>query len=225
MLERVVEAARELSGARYAALGVLDEWRTGLERFITTGVDEATRRRIGDLPRGRGVLGELIENPVALRLEDVGAHPHSFGFPHGHPEMKTFLGVPVLVGGRPFGNLYLTEKAGGEPFSEEDARLVGALAEFAGVAIDHARRYSSVDARRAELQRTVEALDATLQIARALGGETDLDLILELVAKSGRALVSARLLVIEHEQDGEMLIVAGAGELPEGVIGQSGGSA
>jgi len=83
------------------------------------------------------VLGELIEHPVTLRLADVGAHPHSFGFPPEHPDMKTFLGVPVLVGEQPFGNLYLAEKAGGEPFSEEDARLVGLLAEFAGVAIDH----------------------------------------------------------------------------------------
>jgi len=220
VLERVVEAAREVSGARYVALGVLDESRSELAQFITVGIDEDTRGRISSLPRGRGVLGELIGHPVTLRLADVGAHPHSYGFPPGHPPMRTFLGVPLLVAGEPFGNLYLTEKAGGDEFTEEDERAVGVLAEFAGVAIDHARRYSGLESRHADLRRTVDALEATLQIARALGGETDLEKILELVAKRGRALVSARVLVIEHEHRGEMVIAAGAGELPEGLIGR-----
>jgi signal transduction histidine kinase len=220
VLERVVEAAREVSRARYAALGVLDRSSKELERFIAVGIDETTRQRIGVLPRGRGVLGELIRNPEPLRLADVGAHPHSYGFPPDHPLMKTFLGVPVIVGGQVFGNLYLTEKANGEEFSQEDLEAVLLLAEFAGVAIDHARRYSGLQARHTELRQTVEALDATLQIARALGGETDLEVILGLVAKRGRALVSARALVIEHEQGGEMVIAAGAGELPPGLLGQ-----
>jgi len=215
-----VESARELSGARYAALGVTDESRTRLERFITAGIDEHAREMIGELPRGRGVLGELIVHPVPLRLGDVGAHPHSYGFPPGHPPMTTFLGVPVMIAGTPFGNLYLTDKGGGEQFTDEDEETVVLLAEFAGIAIDHARRYSGLEARHVELQRTVDALDATLQIARALGGETDLDLILGLVAKRGRALVSARALVIEHEQGGEMVVAAGAGELPTGLIGR-----
>ena len=178
VLEHVVESARELSGARYAALGVLNKERTQLERFITAGVDEETRAKIGALPMGRGVLGTLIQHPVPLRIAEVGAHPHSYGFPPEHPPMRTFLGVPVLVAGRPFGNLYLTEKRGGGEFTEQDEQTVGLLAQFAGVAIDHARRYSPLDARHTELQRTVEALDATMQIARALGGETDLDAIL-----------------------------------------------
>src|ERR1700758_81627 len=96
VLRRVLESARELSGARYAALGVTDESRAELERFITVGIDEEDRERIGDLPKGRGVLGELIAHPVPLRVADVGAHPHSYGFPPEHPPMKTFLGVPVL---------------------------------------------------------------------------------------------------------------------------------
>ena len=219
VLRRVLESARELSGARYAALGVTDQSRAELERFITIGIDGDDRERIGDLPKGRGVLGELIAHPVPLRLADVGAHPHSYGFPPGHPPMRTFLGVPVLIGGIPYGNLYLTEKAGGEEFTEEDEQTIMLLAEFAGVAIDHARRYSRLDAQHTELKRTVDALDATMQIARALGGETDLDLILGLVAKRGRALVAARALVIEHEQAGEMVIAAGAGELPAGLVG------
>ena len=220
VLRRVLESARELSGARYAALGVTDESRAELERFVTIGIGEDDRERIGDLPKGRGVLGELIAHPVPLRLADVGAHPHSYGFPPGHPPMRTFLGVPVLIRGVPFGNLYLTEKANGEEFTEEDERSIMLLAEFAGVAIDHARRYSRLDSQHTELKRTVDALDATLQIARALGGETDLDLILGLVAKRGRALVSARALVIEYEEQGEMVVAAGAGELPDGLVGQ-----
>ena len=222
VLRRVLESARELSGARYAALGVTDESRAELERFVTIGIDEDDRERIGDLPRGRGVLGELIAHPVPLRIADVGAHPHSYGFPTGHPPMKTFLGVPVLIGGVPFGNLYLTEKAGGEEFTEEDEQTIVLLAAFAGLAIDHARRYSRLDAQHTELKRTVDALDATMQIAQALGGETDLDLILGLVAKRGRALVAARALVIEHEQAGEMVVAAGAGEMPGGLVGAPG---
>ena len=219
VLERVVEAARELTGAQYAALGVLNRSRSELERFITVGVDESIRRQIGALPRGRGVLGELIGEPEPLRLADVGAHPRSYGFPPGHPPMNTFLGVPVLVAGEPFGNLYLTEKAGGERFTEADEQAVVRLAAVAGVAIDHAQRYKDVELQRSELRRTVDALDATVQIARVVGGETDLDKILGLVAKRGRALVSARALVIEHERGGEMVVAAGAGELPPGLVG------
>jgi signal transduction histidine kinase len=166
------------------------------------------------------VLSELITDPRPLRLADVGAHPHSYGFPAEHPPMKTFLGVPVIVGGGPFGNLYLTEKAGGEEFTEDDEQAVVRLADLAGVAIDHARRYTNVESQRVELRRTVDALDATIQIARALGGETDLERILGLVAKRGRALVSARALVIEHERAGEMVIAAAAGDVPEGLVGQ-----
>ena len=221
VLGRVLEAGRQLTGARYAAIGVLDRSQGELERFVTAGVDDSTRGQIGALPRGRGVLGELIADPRPLRLVDVGAHPHSYGFPSGHPPMKTFLGVPVLVAGEPFGNLYLTEQRDGEEFTDEDELAAVRLAEFAGVAIDHARRYSGVDTQRSQLNRTVQALDATVQIARALGGETNLEMIVELVAKRGRALVSARALVIEHERGGEMVVAAGAGELPRGVIGQT----
>ena len=220
VLERVLEAARELTGARYAALGVLNESREGLARFLTVGIDEPTRLATGPLPTGRGVLGELIRNPVALRVADVGSHPHSYGFPVGHPPMRSFLGVPVLVAGQPYGNLYLTEKETAREFTDEDEQLAALLAEFASVAIDHARRFGSADAERIELRRTVEALDATLQIARALGGQTDLTAILELVAKRGRALVSARALVIELVRGDELVLAAGAGELPADLVGR-----
>ncbi|HEX4189150.1 MAG TPA: GAF domain-containing sensor histidine kinase [Solirubrobacteraceae bacterium] len=219
VLDRVLRAAQELTEARYAALGVLNESKTELVRFLTRGVDEATHAAIGALPRGRGVLGALIEDPVPLRVADVTEHPRSYGFPHGHPPMSTFLGVPILVGGTSFGNLYLTEKADGEQFTDADEQALVVLADFAGVAIDHASRYTGASEHRDELQRTVDALEATTQIARAVGGETDPEVVLELVAKRGRALVSARALVIELERGAELEVAAGAGELPAGIVG------
>jgi signal transduction histidine kinase len=220
VLGQVLEASRNLTQAKYAALGVLDETRSQLARFLTLGIDEDTRREIGHLPSGRGVLGELIVNPAPLRLAVVSSHPCSYGFPVGHPPMRSFLGVPLLVGGNPYGNLYLTDKQDAEEFTAEDEEAVVLLAEFAGVAIDHALRYTGSEQRRSELQRTVDALQATLEIARALGGQTDLDRILELVAKRGRALVGARALVIELERGGELLIVAAAGALPPDLVGR-----
>jgi GAF domain-containing protein len=185
VLERVLESARGLTGARYAALGVLNDSGTGLERFLTVGIDESTRRRIGPLPTGRGVLGELIRDPRPLRLGDVESHPYSYGFPVGHPPMRTFLGVPIIVDGRAYGNLYLTEKANDAQFSEDDEQAAVLLAEFAGIAVDHAHRFTSAEEQRLELERTVSALDATVQIARSLAGETELESILQLVAKRG----------------------------------------
>jgi signal transduction histidine kinase len=220
VLNRVLKSARELTGARYAALGVLNGSRTELERFLTVGIGQAEREEIGTLPRGRGVLGELIQHPTALRLPDISEHPRSYGFPHSHPPMQSFLGVPILIDGTPFGNLYLTEKQHGEQFSEGDEEAVTMLSELAGFAIDHARRYTGASEHRDELQRTVAALNATTQIARAVGAETDLDVILELVAKRGRALVDARLLVIELVQRGRLVVSAGAGELPVALLGK-----
>ncbi len=201
IFRRLLEVACELTGARYAALGVLDEDRHELERFITHGIDEEERQAIGNLPRGRGVLGLLIEQPRALRLSDVGHHPRSYGFPPGHPPMTTFLGVPVMIRGHAWGNLYLTEKDSGE-FDEADERSALILAEWAGIAVENARLYHSVESQRDELERAVHQLEATTEFARAVGGETDLERILETVVKRGRALVEARSLLIllcEHE--------------------------
>ncbi len=219
VVDRVLDSARALTGARYAALGVLDASRLELGRFITVGIDERVRREIGVLPRGRGVLGELIRDPVPLRLSDVGEHPRSYGFPLGHPPMRSFLGVPVLVGGMPFGSLYLTEKADGGQFTDEDEESVATLARFAGRAIDHARRYSGAAARGEELARMVAALEATTEVTRAVGGATDVDVILELVAKRGRALVSAQALLIEIVDGDELVVAAAAGDRPAGLIG------
>ncbi len=220
VVDRVLESARELTGAQYAALGVLSDSRMELDRFITVGIDDEARAVIGNLPRGRGVLGELIRNPVALRLAEVGEHPRSYGFPLGHPPMHSFLGVPVLVNAVPFGSLYLTEKEGGGQFTDEDEESATALAHFAGLAIDHARRYTGATARGEELARNVAALRATTEITHAVAGATDVDVILGLVAKRGRALVSARALLIEIVSGTELVVAAAAGERPDGLIGQ-----
>ncbi len=218
VLDRVLETARELTGARYAALGILDERRRELAQFLTRGVDARTHRAIGDLPRGRGILGLLIEEPRPLRLADLGEHPRSYGFPPGHPPMRGFLGVPILIRGEAWGNLYLTEKAGGE-FDQEDEDAVVVLADWAAIAIENARLYRAVDARRAELERAVRGFEATATIARAVGGETDLDRVLELIVKRGRALVEARDVLILLAEGDELRVAAGAGSLavPEGV--------
>ena len=182
VLGRIVAAAADLTGARYGALGVLDESRRELERFITVGVSEEERRAIGDLPRGRGVLGVLIRDPRPLRLDDVGAHPESFGFGVGHPQMRSFLGVPVrTLDGEVFGNLYLTEKQGAPAFTADDEDLLVVLSDWAGVAISNARRFGGVSGRRNELERAVHAFETTSEIARALAGETELERILELI--------------------------------------------
>ena len=207
---RVLEVACELTGARYAALGVLDDDRQELERFITHGIDEETRREIGNLPRGRGVLGLLIEQPQPLRLTNVGDHPRSYGFPPGHPPMTSFLGVPIVIRGRAWGNLYLTEKAGGE-FDEADEQSALILAEWTAIAVDNARLYRNVQEQRDTLKRAVRRLEATTEIARAVGGETDLDRILETIVKRGRALIEARSLLILLEDRGELRVAAVAG--------------
>jgi two-component system, NarL family, sensor histidine kinase DevS len=220
VLREVVEVARELTGARYAALGILDEDRRELERFIYVGIDEETRTRIGDLPRGRGVLGELIRNPVPLRLREVGSHPRSYGFPPGHPPMHSFLGVPIVVRGQAYGNLYLTEKEGGE-FDDADEEAATILAEWAAVTIFNVRLYSQSEEERGALERAVHGLEATTEIARAVGGEVDRSRVLETIAKRARALVGARsLLVLLRDEGPRLEIVAAAGECGREPIGR-----
>jgi signal transduction histidine kinase len=217
VLDRLLETAREVTGARYAALGILNEQRTELQQFLTTGVDEQTKRAIGDLPRGRGVLGTLIEHQQALRLADVGQHPSSYGFPVGHPVMRSFLGVPVRIRGEAWGNLYLTEKDGGE-FTERDEEAAGILADWAAVAIDNARLYETSERRRKEAERAIRGLEATRDVAVAIGGEIALEHVLELIVKRGRALVGARSLVIMLRDGHELVVQASAGHV-EGTRG------
>lgn len=179
-----------------------------------------------------GFLGELDAEVVCERViraacDLTGARYAAFGALAGlgqdagkAPSIRTSLDVPVLVAGEPFGSLYVGEKAGGEPFTAEDEQVIVRLAALAGVAIGNARRYTRVEQRHRASERTVAALQATTEVTRAIGDETDLDAVLALVAEHGRALVSARVLVIELVRGEELLIAAGAGEVPDGLVGQ-----
>ncbi|WP_206615761.1 GAF domain-containing sensor histidine kinase [Rhodococcus xishaensis] len=185
-LRRVVAAGRRLTGARYGALGVRDAECPGgrFSQFVHEGIDPATADAIGELPHGRGILGLVFDDPVPLRLDDLHAHPASVGFPEAHPAMRTFLGVPILVRGRVFGTLYLTEKADGDTFTADDEILVRALASAAGIAIDNARLYDQSRARR----RRLEALHDVSTVLLAGG---DLDRALQVVADRALELTGA----------------------------------
>jgi signal transduction histidine kinase len=221
ILDELLGVAADVTGAQYVALGILNEERTGLSQFLTRGVDPETHRRIGDLPRGRGVLGVLIQDPQPLRLAEVGRHPESYGFPAGHPPMHTFLGVPLVIRTSVWGNLYLTEKAGGVEFTLEDEEAVVVLAGWAAIAIENARLYESVQGQRDELRRAVGGLAATTAIAKAVGSETDLDRVLELIVKRGRALVDAHAVLLLLREDGaESVIAASAGTVGGAEPGQ-----
>jgi signal transduction histidine kinase len=207
----VLETARELTGARYAALGILDRDRHELERFVTRGIDPAQHQAIGDLPRGRGILGMLIDDPQPVRIPVVGEHANSYGFPPGHPPMKSFLGVPVVVRGKAWGNLYLTEKEGGAEFDAVDEESVVILAAWAAIAIENARLYEAVAARRDELENSARRIEAAHAIAVAIGAEMELENVLELIAKRGRALVEARSVVILLREGDDLVVAACAG--------------
>lgn len=212
VLRRLLETGLQITGARYAALGVLNQQRTGLERFLVSGIDAKGRRAIGDPPRGKGVLGLLIEDPRPLRLRDVTRHARSYGFPTGHPVMHSFLGVPIIVRGRPWGNLYLTDKPGGE-FTEIDEEDVTILARWAAIAIDNARQYEVSERQRHELGHALRGLAANRDVALAVGSDASLDHVLELIAKHGRALVAAKSLLIMLREGQELVVVAGAGDI------------
>lgn len=213
VLGSVVEAARELTGAEYAALGVLDREGKGLERFIYRGIDDETRREIGHLPRGRGILGELIANPEPLRLRDVNQHPHAYGFPPGHPPMRSFLGVPISIRGEIYGNLYMTEKKGAEEFDREDEEAALTLAVWAGIAIENARLYTTLSEREAEVEQALHRAETSVDIARAVGGETDVERVLDLIVKRARALVEAKTLLVLLRKGGRLRVAARAGHV------------
>jgi signal transduction histidine kinase len=209
LLQRLVEAAAELTGARYAALGVIDANGLELEQFITHGIDVDRRAEIGELPRGRGILGVLIREARPLRLHDLAEDPRSVGFPPGHPPMRSFLGVPILLRGVAYGNLYLTEKQNEEDFTEEDEELVTLLAGQAAVAIENARLYEASTRWSRQLQSLQE-------VGNALATETDLEKLLDLVVRRLRELLGARVVALALPSGADTLrfaAVAGAEDL------------
>jgi signal transduction histidine kinase len=215
LLQSLTETAAELTGARYAALGVIDPNRSELERFVTTGLDPETTAAIGDLPRGRGILGVLIRDAHPLRLHDIADDRRSVGFPANHPPMKTFLGVPILLRGVAYGNLYLTEKEGGGDFTTEDEELVTLLAAQAAVAIENARLFESA-------KRWSDQLESLIEVGNALATEVELTRMLELVSQRLREILRARFVVILlRSGESELRVEAATGDVDESVVGST----
>jgi signal transduction histidine kinase len=212
LLQRIVETAAALTGARYAALGVIDKTGQALERFLTTGIDAQTHAAIGDLPRGRGILGVLIRDAHPLRLHDLADDPRSVGFPPNHPPMKSFLGLPIVLRGVAYGNLYLTEKEDGVDFTDEDEDLVQLLAAQAAVAIENARLYESST-------RWLRQLEVLNEIGNALASELELEPLLALVARHLQGLVDAKLVLIALPEGGVLQVAAAEGDSAYGVAG------
>jgi signal transduction histidine kinase len=215
LLQRLVGTAADLTGARYAALGVIDRSGLQLEQFITTGVDEETHHAIGELPRGKGILGVLITEATPLRLHDLGEDGRSVGFPANHPPMHTFLGVPILLRGVAYGNFYLTEKDGGQDFTDEDQEIVTLLAAQAAIAIENARLYEATT-------RWSSQLESLNEVGNALATETDVERLLDLVARRLRELLDARLVAVmlPTGQD-ELQFAAVAGDAGTISVGQA----
>jgi signal transduction histidine kinase len=215
VLQRIVEAAAELTDARYAALGVIDRAGSGLERFLTTGIGPELRADIGEEPHGKGILGVLIRDAVPMRLHDLTEDPRSVGFPPNHPPMRTFLGVPIVLRGVSYGNLYLTEKAGGEDFTDDDQEIVTLLASQAAVAIENARLYEAAIG----WSRQLESLN---EVGNALATETELDRLLDLVTRRLRELLGARLVTVVLPAGPDRLrFAAVAGEGGDRLVGQT----
>jgi signal transduction histidine kinase len=208
VLERIVRVSCQLADARYGALGVLGAGPDRrLKQFITHGITEEQRAAIGDLPRGHGILGLIIDSPEPLRLQRLAAHQKSYGFPAHHPPMETFLGVPLRIGDRVFGNLYLTEKQSGDGFTVEDQEIVVALAAAAGVAIENARLYE-------ESARRQRWLEAAAEITAALLGQVQRDKALELVADRAREVAGAdSAAVLLRDEDGHLAVEVLAGHV------------
>jgi signal transduction histidine kinase len=215
LLQKLIETAAALTGARYAALGVIAGSGKELERFVYTGIDEDTAQRIGHLPRGRGILGTLIHDARPLRLRELSDDPRSVGFPSNHPPMRGFLGVPVMLRGVAYGNLYLTEKDGGEEFTQEDQDLVQLLAAQAAVAIENARLYESAT-------RWLRQLESLTEVGNALSGEIDLPRLLDLVTTRLHELLDARRVWIALPRpDGSLRVEASAGDDADDLVGLS----
>jgi two-component system, NarL family, sensor histidine kinase DevS len=211
-LRTIVHTAIELVDARYGALGVRGQ-DNELVEFIFEGIDQATREKIGPLPEGRGVLGVLIDAPKPIRLDNILHHPSSVGFPPNHPPMRTFLGVPVRIRDEVFGNLYLTEKTTGQPFTEDDEVLVQALAAAAGIAIDNARLYEQSRARQAWIE-------ATRDIGTELLSGTDPATVFHLMADEALKLTGAQGALVAVPVDNE----AEAADVTELVVAETAGT-
>ncbi|MDP7736366.1 GAF domain-containing sensor histidine kinase [Mycobacterium paragordonae] len=220
-LRAIVHAATDLVDARYGALEVHDGEQRVMN-FVHEGIDEETVQRIGPLPQGKGIIGLFIDEPKALRLDDLSKHPASVGFPPHHPPMRTFLGVPVLVRGESFGTLYLTDKTNGQPFTDDDEVLVQALAAAAGIAIANAALYQQAKERQAWIE-------STRDIATELLSGTEPATVYRLLAEEALKLTAAEAALVAVPLDetaspadvGELMVIETLGAAVENVAGQT----
>ena len=200
-LTHIVETAASLVDARYGALGVLDEARSGLSSFITVGIDDATHRAIGPLPKGLGLLGSLIRDARPLRAPVIDEHPDRAGFPPNHPPMTSFLGVPIVSRGEVFGNLYLTDKTTAEAFTDLDEQLVTGLAAAAGIVVENAQLYG-------RLHRRDAALTAIHEMVSTVAAQGEEGAALQLVADRACELAGADMATIAMPgRNGELLVM------------------
>ncbi len=214
VLQRIVEAAAELTDARYGALGVMGA-DGRIAEFVTTGMSAEERARIGDPPTGHGILGLLIKDARPVRIANLAEHPLSYGFPKNHPPMTTFLGAPVIARGTVYGNIYLTDKHGGEAFDEQDEESLEVLAAQAGIAIENARLYEESQARQ-------RWLAASAEVANAILSRSQPDEALQLVTSRARQLVQADLAwVVTPEASGPLRIAVADGAGAEAILGMT----
>jgi signal transduction histidine kinase len=214
ILQRIVELATQLTGARYGAIGVLGQ-DGGISQFVSTGITPEQHAAIGHLPVGKGILGVLIEDARPLRLRDLRSDPRSAGFPPNHPPMRSFLGAPVTARGRVFGNIYLTEKQGADEFDADDERALLVLAAQAGVAVENAHLYEELEVR-------VRRLDALHDISVAIVQGDDPDEVVGLVARHARALLRADLasMAVPSHDRRQLTVLTADGVEAESIIGE-----
>jgi signal transduction histidine kinase len=218
LLQRIADLAREVIGAQYAAVGVVGE-AGDLVEFVYSGIDKPTADKIGDLPRGRGVLGVLIQEDRPLRMPEISDHPNAYGFPEHHPEMHSFLGVPITVRGHVFGRLYLAEKQEQKEFNKDDERLALTLAAQAGIAIDNARLYEEVRSRGDQLARHVSYLASFERVGDLAFGQGSVDETLHTAAEEARKLTGAHqsIVALYDETTGEMVVRQAVAEAGIGI--------
>ncbi|WP_343035863.1 GAF domain-containing sensor histidine kinase [Isoptericola sediminis] len=212
-LQRLVETASDVVDARYAALGILGEDQR-IARFLTVGLTPEEIRAIGPYPTGKGLLGELVRHPESLRLADMRGDPRSVGFPPHHPPMRSFLGVPLRVRGRPFGNLYLTEKRGGGEFTDRDQHLAEGLAAAASVAVENARLYSAARLRERWARGNHE-------ISREIASGSSPDSVMDVVAREAMHVAEAdtAVLAIRADDADQLVIRSACGAGVDGLVG------
>jgi signal transduction histidine kinase len=215
VLQRIVDLAVQVTDARYGALGVLGE-DGRMTDFLTTGISERQRRLIGSLPQGRGLLGYVIRHPRPVRVADIGRHRESSGFPKHHPPMKSFLGAPVVAMGKVYGNIYLTEKKGGQEFTAEDEHSLAVLAAQAGSAVANATLYEQMHARE-------RWLDSLRTITGEILAGADTDVVLRRIARDARDLAGAQIATIVSEASvpGELVVSVAVGDGVAALEGQA----